>query len=407
MIENRTIKTATYAMRSFPAIIGALAANSHCKSVEYAQNRPSVRRAKTSDYASTQSNTCDCISQDGKERPARITPAMRAAARERSRGQCECDGLCARDHTGRCPNVEGALAAGSRNPVRLRIVDGRELCAGCCAHSYSTRRRSPLIRNLTHGCAEIRAHEHTADPVDCRNYSQQNTGQVRARVHPPRTGTPHGQGLPPCSTRRVGGPLRGFEQNLYRGRIDQYSPAPHFGGAEIMTEQWKGVPGYEGLYEVSDLGRVRSLPRADAPNKKTAQGRVLSDRCRKGKYQAVHLYKLGKCQTPYVHHLVLLAFVGPRPNGAVGCHNNGNRLDNRSENLRWDSPLGNARDAAVHGTIRLGSRNPSAKLIEEDVVRIREMILFGANRREVENVFRISKRRADCIVARGTWRHVS
>ena len=44
---------------------------------------------------------------------------------------CECQGDCNRSHTGQCPNVEGQLAAGSRYPVRLEIVDGRVLCTGC------------------------------------------------------------------------------------------------------------------------------------------------------------------------------------------------------------------------------------------------------------------------------------
>ena len=58
------------------------------------------------------------------------TREAQASARGRSGGRCECDGLCARQHTGRCLNVEGRCAAGSRYPVRLRLVAGRELCPG-------------------------------------------------------------------------------------------------------------------------------------------------------------------------------------------------------------------------------------------------------------------------------------
>jgi len=175
----------------------------------------------------------------------------------------------------------------------------------------------------------------------------------------------------------------------------------------LPGEQWKPVPDYEGFYEVSDLGRVRSLPRPHTPNKRSYEGRILSEKSRRGKYRAAHLCKPGeKTFIAYVHHLVLLAFVGPRPTDAVACHNNGNRDDNRLANLRWDSLLGNARDAITHGVTRRGVRNPSAKLVEEDVVRIREMVLFGARRREVEAIFGICRSRADCIVRRGTWRHI-
>jgi len=88
----------------------------------------------------------------------RYSTLLWALARERSNGRCECDGLCARQHTGRCPNVDGRLGAYSRKPVRLRLVDGRELCPGCC-EPYSPKSTVPLSRAADLGCAEMRAHE--------------------------------------------------------------------------------------------------------------------------------------------------------------------------------------------------------------------------------------------------------
>lgn len=124
------------------------------------------------------------------------------------------------------------------------------------------------------------------------------------------------------------------------------------------TAQWMPVVGYEGKYEVSDQGLVRSLDRLVSCHKvfvRTQRGRVLSaGPWRKG-YLSVCLADDGKKKTTFVHHLVLEAFVGPRPSPDYeGCHNNGDRLDNRAENLRWDTASANQRDKVNHG------RNPEA-----------------------------------------------
>jgi hypothetical protein len=79
----------------------------------------------------------------------------------------------------------------------------------------------------------------------------------------------------------------------------------------------------------------------------------------------------------YVHHLVLLAFVGPRPDGLICCHGNGDPTDNRPENLRWDTHSANSKDAIKHGTARhpmsvCGSKAPSAKLTDSQIVEIFE-----------------------------------
>lgn len=105
-----------------------------------------------------------------------------------------------------------------------------------------------------------------------------------------------------------------------------------------MTEAWKPVVGRLIPYEISDLGRVRN--RNGRILKPTPAGPVGK------KYLRVRV--AGKDR--YVHRLVLEAFVGPCPPGMETCHNNGDRFDNRLENLRWDTPSNNGRDKAKHGT---------------------------------------------------------
>jgi hypothetical protein len=105
-----------------------------------------------------------------------------------------------------------------------------------------------------------------------------------------------------------------------------------------MKEQWKPIPGYEGQYEVSDQGRVKSFRR-------NSEGRLL----RPGRMQAGHVsVSLGRCNSHCVHKLVLLAFVGPAPEGCECLHANGDPADNRLVNLRWGTRSENNVDAVIH-----------------------------------------------------------
>lgn len=105
-----------------------------------------------------------------------------------------------------------------------------------------------------------------------------------------------------------------------------------------MSEQWRVVPNWP--YSVSDQGHVRS----------DRYGRLLRPTLRPTGYLQVSLAHRNEQWQPFVHQLVLLAFVGPAPEGMECCHGNGVRTDNRLSNLRWDTRLANAADATAHGT---------------------------------------------------------
>lgn len=128
-----------------------------------------------------------------------------------------------------------------------------------------------------------------------------------------------------------------------------------------MTEVWKAVPGFEGLYEVSDQGRVRSL----------RKGIVLTGIRMPNGYIAHHLYDGGVLTVKSAHELVLAAFVGPRPPGAQVCHEDGSRDRNHLGNLRYDTPKGNCEDKKRHGTHLFGDTSPVHKVSEADIPVIR------------------------------------
>ena len=125
---------------------------------------------------------------------------------------------------------------------------------------------------------------------------------------------------------------------------------------DATPEEWRPIAGFENFYEVSDCGRVRSLDRIvmrrnGAP--KTISGRILTPYpvATKG-YQTVSLYDRGRRSPRSIHGLVLEAFVGPRPSGMVGCHNDGDVENNHLGNLRWDSQGENNQDTIRHGRHR-------------------------------------------------------
>lgn len=120
-------------------------------------------------------------------------------------------------------------------------------------------------------------------------------------------------------------------------------------------ESWNPVPGYEGLYEVSDHGNVRSLDRVttDIGGGRTRRfhGKLLPGYVLPIGYRVFQLSGADKTKSlQYAHRLVLLAFVGPAPKGQEGCHADGNPLNNRLDNLRWDTRSGNVQDSIRHGT---------------------------------------------------------
>lgn len=109
-----------------------------------------------------------------------------------------------------------------------------------------------------------------------------------------------------------------------------------------MKETWKPVVGYEGLYEVSDLGRVRSVNRVLRDGRKLT-GRLLSPGRDKDGYLQVLLSVDGVRQMCKAHTLVLNAFVGPS-NGQMCRHLNDVKEDNRLDNLVWGTSQENYDD---------------------------------------------------------------
>jgi len=116
----------------------------------------------------------------------------------------------------------------------------------------------------------------------------------------------------------------------------------------MNDEQWLPVFGFEDLYEVSDLGRVKSLGRPYCNGVRSFPPLIL--RPGPSNYGHLSVVLMPGRKTHMVHRLVLEAFVSPRPPGMDTCHRDGDPTNNRLDNLRWGTRSENIRDAVRHGT---------------------------------------------------------
>lgn len=162
-----------------------------------------------------------------------------------------------------------------------------------------------------------------------------------------------------------------------------------------MTEEWRAVTGFEGLYEVSSLGRVKSL----------RSGKMLTPNPQTGGYLRVTLTRDRRPFTRTVHRLVLTEFVGPRPPGKQARHRNGKKPENALSNLLYGTPKENSADRAAHGTTARGERQGLAKLSAAQVQELRERRAAGERGVDLAAAYGITKQNVTEIVRGNTWKH--
>lgn len=170
----------------------------------------------------------------------------------------------------------------------------------------------------------------------------------------------------------------------------------------MTLEKWKPVFGFEGFYEVSSIGRVKTIARSVWFTSKKG-GRF--QRLKRAKfvyvgdnghgYKLVWLNKNNVTTVRTVHSLVAVTFIGPYPNKQEVSHKNGIRSDNRLENLEYKTRAANHRDKIKHGTFYLGATQ--AKLRISEIPKIRRLkgkksagevgLLFGVGSEAIRRVW--------------------
>lgn len=177
-----------------------------------------------------------------------------------------------------------------------------------------------------------------------------------------------------------------------------------------MSEVWKDIPDYEGSYQVSNMGRVRSVDRVVTYKNGRIQkhkGRVLKPGNNRG-YERVVLYNDNGYNNKSVHRLVLETFK-PHVNmiDLQVNHIDGDKLNNHLTNLEWVTGLGNISHAYDTGLItNIGERSPSAILSNTDVLEILQRLDAGEPQKDIGLDYGVSR---SCIskINRGyNWKSV-
>ena len=130
---------------------------------------------------------------------------------------------------------------------------------------------------------------------------------------------------------------------------------------DYTNEIWKTIP-FSPDYEVSDIGRIRRATPGDG----TWVGRILKQGRSGSGYRHVAIAVPGRRhRSTRVHSIVAEVFIGPKPSPSHEiAHGDGDKTNNRADNLRWVTPIENAADKAKHGTIVRGIKHGMAKLTE-------------------------------------------
>lgn len=182
------------------------------------------------------------------------------------------------------------------------------------------------------------------------------------------------------------------------------------------AERWVPCPfGFEGLYEVSNLGRVRSLDRVVmsrnrwGPIEKHLTGKILSQSRGSYGYLAVNLCREGKIRPYLVHRLVAVAFLDWKP-GLDTRHGPAGKLDNSVMNLTVGTRAENEQDKIRDGTFRhrapKGEANGNSRLTADQVTEIRRRYKAGEGQSALGREFGVSYQSIRLIVYRKTWRHI-
>lgn len=181
-------------------------------------------------------------------------------------------------------------------------------------------------------------------------------------------------------------------------------------------EQWKPVVGFEGVYEVSSLGNLRSVDR-ELPSGRWGhvrrKGQPIASKTSRNGRAIVGLRLNGKRVWRGVHQIVCEAFHGPKPSPKhqVAHFPDRDPLNNRAENLRWATALENHGDRRVHETTFPGEKNYFAQITAEDVREIRRLYRRGhprhpGNQAELAERFGLCPAYVQQIANGKAWAHI-
>lgn len=169
-----------------------------------------------------------------------------------------------------------------------------------------------------------------------------------------------------------------------------------------MIEQWKDIPGYKGIYQISNLGRVVSYQKRNNQKHKTVK--FLKTQINNQGYPAVLLYKNSSCVGKRIHRLIAQLFIDNFENKPHVAHLNGNREDYRIQNLVWATACENEQHKKNHGTHQIGENNSFSKMTEIQIKEIRS--ISGMTNAQIARKYGVTRSLIGYIVKRKIWKHI-
>ncbi len=178
-----------------------------------------------------------------------------------------------------------------------------------------------------------------------------------------------------------------------------------------IQEIWKDIIGYEGLYQISNLGRIKSLPRIRNIRYRPymTKERILTPTIGNNGYCYI-MFQLNSVPKRYlVHRLFAIHFIPNPENKPQINHKNGIKHDNIPTNLEWCTSAENIRHSYVNGLQKpiKGEKSHNSKLKESDVLNIKEMINEGEKQSDIARIYNVTQSHISDIKHNKKWAHLN
>jgi len=178
----------------------------------------------------------------------------------------------------------------------------------------------------------------------------------------------------------------------------------------MQKEIWKDIEGYEGLYQASNLGRIRSLDRYiphSLGGSAFIRSKILSGYSKNCKYERLTLYSNTNSKTYLVHRIIANTFVSNPENKPYVNHIDGDKLNNKASNLEWCTAKENTHHAIENGLQKVkGEFQTNSKFTPKDILDIRKMLDEGRTSRSIAEDYDVHESTISLIKIGKHWSHI-